>query len=211
MVHDSHSPWGSSYDILCAFAEPCIVDKRGLSNEVTLIEIQDRLKQQVRAAALELFGIELEQGNAETPPRPELGDVAFPVAFELAKLVKLGTGVKIAPRAIAEQLKTKLEASAEVERVEVAGAGYLNVFFDRARLLSLFAPEKPPPSPESLPYPIDRRKWSNTPALIQTRLRTLGTYETPCWATPLCESFSRPMNALRFRITLTTRVCRLLT
>ncbi len=146
-----------SYDILCAFAEPSIVDKRGPSNEVTLIEIQDRLKEQVRAAALGLFGIELEQVNAETPPRPELGDVAFPVAFELAKLVKLGTNVKIAPRTIAEQLKTKLEASAEVARAEVAGAGYLNVFFDRARLLSLFAPEKPPPPPESLPL-ADRPK-----------------------------------------------------
>ncbi len=102
---------------------------------MTLIEIQDRLKQQVRAAALELFGIELDQLNAETPPRPELGDVAFPVAFELAKLIKLGTGVKTPPRTIAEQLKTKLENSAEVARVEVAGAGYLNVFFERAKLL----------------------------------------------------------------------------
>ena len=73
---------------------------------MTLIEIQDRLKQTVRSAALELFGIELEQINAETPPRPDLGDLAFPVAFELAKLIKLGTGVKTTPRAIAEQLKT---------------------------------------------------------------------------------------------------------
>src|SRR5437762_255198 len=145
------------YDILCAFAGPSPVDKRGPSKQVTLIEIQDRLKQQVRAAALELFGIELDQLNAETPPRPELGDVAFPVAFELAKLVKLGTGVKMPPRTIAEQLKTKLENSAEVARVEVAGAGYLNVFFDRARLLSLFAPEKSTPLAESLSLP-DRPK-----------------------------------------------------
>lgn len=124
---------------------------------MTLIEIQERLKEEVRAAALELFGIELDQINAESPPRPELGDVAFPVAFELAKLVKLGTGVKMLPRAIAEQLKTKLEASAEVARVEVAGAGYLNVFFDRATLLSLFAPEKPAALSESLPL-ADRPK-----------------------------------------------------
>ncbi|MEK6283852.1 MAG: DALR anticodon-binding domain-containing protein [Acidobacteriota bacterium] len=120
--------------------------------EVTLIEIQEKLKQQVRGAALELFGVELEQLNAETPPRPDLGDVAFPVAFELAKLIKQGTGVKLPPRSIAEQLKTKLENSAEVARVEVAGAGYLNVFFDRARLLSLFAADKPP-LPEEIPVP----------------------------------------------------------
>ncbi|HYJ89237.1 MAG TPA: hypothetical protein VEW46_24440, partial [Pyrinomonadaceae bacterium] len=106
---------------------------------MTLVEIQGRLKRQVRTAALELFGVELEQINAETPPRPDLGDLAFPVAFELAKLIKQGTGVKLPPRSIAEQLKARLENSPEVGRIEVAGAGYLNVFFDRAKLLSLFA------------------------------------------------------------------------
>ena len=110
---------------------------------MTLIEIQDQLKQETRAAAFELFGVELEQVGAEVPPRPELGDLAFPVSFELAKRIKQSTGVKTAPRTIAEQLKGRLEKSAEVARVEVAGAGYLNVFFDRARLLSLFAPEGP--------------------------------------------------------------------
>ncbi|HKO63154.1 MAG TPA: arginine--tRNA ligase [Pyrinomonadaceae bacterium] len=109
---------------------------------MNLIEIQDRLKQQVRAAALELFGVELEHFNAEVPPRPDLGDLAFPVSFELAKLIKQASGVKVPPRSIAEQLKSKLEGTAEVSRVEVAGAGYLNVFFNRANLLSLFAADK---------------------------------------------------------------------
>lgn len=111
---------------------------------MNLIELQDRLKQAAVAAAHELFSIELEQVSAEVPPRPELGDLAFPVSFELAKRIKQSTGEKTNPRAIAEQLKTKLETLAEVSRVEVAGAGYLNVFFDRAKLLSLFAPEKAP-------------------------------------------------------------------
>ncbi|MBC8029415.1 MAG: arginine--tRNA ligase [Pyrinomonadaceae bacterium] len=117
--------------------------------------MQDRLKQQVRASALELFGVELDQVNAETPPRAELGDLAFPVAFELAKLVKQGTGVKLPPRTIAEQLKAKLEHSPEVDRVEVAGAGYLNVFFNRARLLALFAVAKA--DPEGVPSPLPDR------------------------------------------------------
>jgi arginyl-tRNA synthetase len=106
---------------------------------VTLIDLQQKLKHRVETAALDLFGIELEQVAAETPPKPELGDLAFPVAFELAKRIKLGTGVKLAPRSIAEQIKTKLEADDEVARVEVAGAGYLNLFFDRAKLLATFA------------------------------------------------------------------------
>jgi arginyl-tRNA synthetase len=111
---------------------------------VTLIELQDRLKQAAIAAAHELFSIELEQVSAEVPPRPELGDLAFPISFELAKRIKQSTGEKTNPRAIAEQLKAKFETIAEVARVEVAGAGYLNVFFDRAKLLSLFAPDKAP-------------------------------------------------------------------
>src|SRR5213079_540702 len=83
----------------------------------------------------DLFQIELEQLVAEVPPRTELGDLAFPVAFELAKQIKQKTGEKRAPRAIAEALKAKLDAIESISRVEVAGAGYLNVFFDRASLL----------------------------------------------------------------------------
>ena len=101
------------------------------------------MKQEARAAAFELFSIELEQVSAEIPPRPELGDLAFPISFELAKRIKQNTGEKTNPRAIAEQLKAKLENVPEVARVDVAGAGYLNMFFDRAKLLSLFAGEKP--------------------------------------------------------------------
>jgi arginyl-tRNA synthetase len=83
-----------------------------------------------------LFGVELDQIAGEVPPRTDLGDLAFPVAFELAKQIKQKTGEKRAPRPIAEALKSALEAIDEVARVEVAGAGYLNVFFDRVRLLS---------------------------------------------------------------------------
>ena len=102
-------------------------------------------------AALERWGVELESVSAEMPPRPELGDVAFPVAFELAKLIKQATGVKVAPRAIAEELKPALEATGEVSRVEVAGAGYINTFFDRARLVSEFSSKTPAQATAALP------------------------------------------------------------
>ncbi len=95
------------------------------------------IKQIARARAQ--FDVELDQVAGEVPPRTALGDLAFPVAFELAKLIKQKTGEKRAPRAIAEALKSALERIDEVARVEVAGAGYLNVFFDRARLLSELA------------------------------------------------------------------------
>ncbi|HYN25829.1 MAG TPA: arginine--tRNA ligase [Pyrinomonadaceae bacterium] len=111
---------------------------------MTLIDLQNRIKQRLQEAALELFGLSVEQVSAETPPKPELGDLGFPVSFELAKLIKQSTGAKVAPRAIAEQLKEKLAADEEISRIEVAGGGYLNIFFDRAQLLSVFAAVLPP-------------------------------------------------------------------
>ena len=106
---------------------------------MTLLNLQQQLKERIRSAAREMFGVEVQQLNADTPPRPELGDLAFPVCFELAKLVKQATGEKVAPRAIAEKLKPVLESGDEISRVEIAGAGYINVFFDRAKLLHLFS------------------------------------------------------------------------
>src|ERR1044072_3375243 len=106
---------------------------------MTLTELQQKLRERIRAAAPQTFGVELQQVNAETPPRAELGDLAFPVSFELAKLIKQATGEKQNPRAMAEKLKTQLEDIEEVSRVEIAGAGYVNVFYDRAKLLGLFA------------------------------------------------------------------------
>ena len=106
---------------------------------MNLTDLQQNLKNQIRQAATDLFSVDLNHPNAETPPRAELGDLAFPVSFELAKLVKQATGEKVAPRAIAEKLKTAIEAMPEVSQVEIAGPGYINVFFNRAKLLHLFA------------------------------------------------------------------------
>ena len=115
---------------------------------MNLIELQNTLKAAIRAAAAELFEIELGQLVSEVPPRTELGDLAFPIAFELAKQIKQKTGEKRAPRPIAEALKPALEKVPEVSRVEVAGAGYLNIFFDRARLIAEL--QAKPETPEEI-------------------------------------------------------------
>ena len=103
---------------------------------MTILEIQDHLRDIVAKTAHETFGVELEQSVIETPPKTEFGDLAFPIAFELARKIKQSTGEKKNPREIAETLKKNLEGIVFVERVEVAGAGYLNVFLDRARFLA---------------------------------------------------------------------------
>ncbi len=113
---------------------------------MTITEIQKTLRETVKATAVAKFGVDLDTIVTETPPKTELGDVAFPVAFELAKQIKQATGEKKNPREIAETLKTELETAALVGKVEVAGAGYLNVFFDRARFLMENAASAPLPN-----------------------------------------------------------------
>lgn len=110
---------------------------------MNLVELQSELRETVRASAKELFDVELPAVNAEVPPKTELGDLAFPVSFELAKRIKQATGEKRNPREIANHLQAKLATHEYVARCEVAGAGYLNVFFDRARLLSELASPQP--------------------------------------------------------------------
>ncbi|MEJ7846624.1 MAG: arginine--tRNA ligase [Pyrinomonadaceae bacterium] len=103
---------------------------------MTLLQLQNILRERVRQTALNSFNVNLNQIASETPPKTELGDLAFPIAFELVKLVKQQTGEKKNPREIAEILKQALEEFDFVAKVEVAGAGYLNVFFERAKFLS---------------------------------------------------------------------------
>src|SRR4028119_902688 len=103
---------------------------------MNLSQLQQSLREKVKQTAAEIFSVELGQFAAEVPPKTELGDLAFPVAFELAKQIKQQTGEKQNPRNIAEQLKSALETFDFVEKVEVAGAGYLNVFYNRAKFLT---------------------------------------------------------------------------
>ncbi|MEO7539926.1 MAG: arginine--tRNA ligase [Pyrinomonadaceae bacterium] len=112
---------------------------------MTLIEIQKLLRDTVKATAASEFGVELNIIVAETPPKTELGDFAFPVAFDLAKRLKQASGEKRNPREIAETLRSKLESLDMVAKVEVAGAGYLNVFIDRASFLAQNALVEPLP------------------------------------------------------------------
>lgn len=98
---------------------------------MTITEINNSIKTAIADAASETFGIEELNIAVEVPPKTELGDAAFPVAFELAKAVKQATGEKQNPRAIAEDLSKRVSALQFIDRVEIAGPGYLNVFYDR--------------------------------------------------------------------------------
>ena len=99
------------------------------------MSLQEAVRDRLSSAIKERYGLDLNDFSAEIPPRTELGDLAFPIAFELAKRLKASTGEKHNPREIASRLAEELRAAEGVERVEVAGAGYINVFLDRAGYL----------------------------------------------------------------------------
>ena len=112
---------------------------------MTLTEINEILLERIRATARAAFEIDLDQVASETPPKTELGDFAFPVAFELAKKIKQATGEKRNPREIADILKASLEEFDFISRIEVAGAGYLNVYLNREAFLAGCAGSRPLP------------------------------------------------------------------
>ena len=70
------------------------------------------------------YGIELPI-VLERPPKIEMGEAASPVCFELAKRLKR------APRQIAQEIQNALPPVPGIARIEVAGGGYLNAYFDR--------------------------------------------------------------------------------
>ena len=108
------------------------------------LEIQGRIRQRYLEKVRELFNLEASDPVFDFPPRSDLGDLSIAGCFELAKRLRQP------PRKIAEQLAGQLLPIEGIDRVSVAGAGYLNFHLDRAALASaLFhlrsfpAPSKP--------------------------------------------------------------------
>jgi arginyl-tRNA synthetase len=90
----------------------------------------------------------------ERPPKPELGDYSSNAAMLLAG------GLRDNPRAVAERLRAELEADADLavslERIEVAGPGFVNFFladswYLRALSALLAAGEDLGPAPTEAP------------------------------------------------------------
>src|ERR1700751_2660794 len=82
--------------------------------------LRDALARHIRAK----YGVELPI-VLERPPKLEMGEAASPVCFELAKRLKR------APRQIAQEIQNELLPIPGIAKVDVAGAGYLNAYFDR--------------------------------------------------------------------------------
>jgi arginyl-tRNA synthetase len=91
------------------------------------LTIRNRLRDALAAFIQETYGVDIPV-VLEKPPKLEMGEAASPVCFELAKRLRK------APRAIAQEIVVAFSKPDGIARVEVAGGGYLNAYFDRAAL-----------------------------------------------------------------------------
>ncbi len=89
-------------------------------------EIEDKIIAAVERQLAEKFGLTTKVG-LEQPKQSSFGELAIPVAFQLARQLKR------APRQIAEELTQGLESISGVAAFEIAGNGYINIRLDRGQ------------------------------------------------------------------------------
>jgi arginyl-tRNA synthetase len=87
--------------------------------------VEERFRKALRHHIHERYKTDVPVTTAR-PPQISMGEAASPLCFELAKRLKKP------PRALAQEIANALKPIAGVARVEVAGGGYLNAYFDRA-------------------------------------------------------------------------------
>jgi arginyl-tRNA synthetase len=95
-----------------------------------LESIKEKAAEALVNALEEAFNHEADEVKFEVPPKRELGDLAWPGALPLAK------ELKTAPRQIAEKINEAAKWPEEITSVEIAGPGFLNLYFDRNRVLA---------------------------------------------------------------------------
>src|SRR5262249_6787492 len=97
-----------------------------LTLAVMLLDVHARLRDALRGTIRAQWNSEPPEIVLNQTPKVNLGELATPIAFELARRVKK------APRAVAEELIAKVGKIDGIARMEVAGAGYINFYLDRA-------------------------------------------------------------------------------
>ena len=99
-----------------------------------VLELEKRLSDRLRAVLKEKYDLEFDSVPLETPPDLRLGEMATPIAFELARKLRK------APKVIAQEIVAAVGSLPGFAKFEVAGAGYINAFLNRAEAALLVVP-----------------------------------------------------------------------
>jgi arginyl-tRNA synthetase len=90
------------------------------------LELQKRLAGHLRNVLKQKYDLTIENIPVEIPPDLKFGELATPIALQLARTLRK------APKIIAQEIVAALGTLYGFEGFEVAGAGYINARFDRA-------------------------------------------------------------------------------
>ena len=96
-----------------------------------VLHLQKRLGDAIRAVLNKEYGLPDEMVPLETPPDLRLGEIATPVALQLARQLRK------APKVIAQEIVAGLGSVEGFAGFEVAGAGYINARLERASAIQL--------------------------------------------------------------------------
>jgi arginyl-tRNA synthetase len=113
-----------------------------------ILPIQHTVRDHLAKTVERLYGIPADDPvlahiAIEVPPRRALGDLAIPLAFELARRLRK------APRVIAQEIAGAAGAIEGIDRAEAAPNGYVNLFLDRRAALSRWLAQGRPASSDS--------------------------------------------------------------
>jgi arginyl-tRNA synthetase len=86
--------------------------------------LEKRIAEAFAARIQSLYGVDAPV-QTEQPKQSSFGEIALPAAFQLARQLKK------APKAIAAELSSPVDAIEGVSAIEIAGNGYLNLRLDR--------------------------------------------------------------------------------
>jgi arginyl-tRNA synthetase len=99
-----------------------------------------RLAQHIRDFLRRTYELDLAQIVIEQPPKVDMGEYALPLAFELAKKLRKP------PRKIAEEIVNGIGPIEGFEKLELAGAGYINARVNRGQFAAAVASDEKLPS-----------------------------------------------------------------
>jgi arginyl-tRNA synthetase len=106
--------------------------------------LERRLAQHIRDFLRKTYDLDLSRIVIEQPPKVELGEYATPLAFELAKKLRKP------PRKIAEEITSGIGPIEGFEKLEVAGAGYINARVQRGQIAAALAADETQAAPVPL-------------------------------------------------------------
>jgi len=96
-----------------------------------VLELQQQLGARIRAVLKEKYDLEVENIPLETPPDLRYGEIATPIALQLARTLRKP------PKLIAQEIVSALASLQGFSGFEVAGAGYINARLDRGTVVNL--------------------------------------------------------------------------